>query len=135
MDFVWDKIFQKYLAEHVHGYVPFEDCQVLGLLDDGDIMAVASYYSWSPTFKNLEFTFASATPRWATRENIRGFFDYPFNYLKCERVHSLVHPENERCISNIERLGFVYEGTARKGFFPDDALIYSLLKEEAQRWL
>jgi RimJ/RimL family protein N-acetyltransferase len=72
--------------------------------------------------------------QWATPAVLRAFFFYPFVQLKCQRVTALVGLKNARCLTLVERLGFVPEGRMREGLPGDDLMIFGMLRREC-RWL
>ncbi len=43
-----------------------------------------------------------------------------FDVLGVKRVHAALHPDNFASMMLLERLGFVYEGTARQSFWVED---------------
>jgi len=70
-----------------------------------------------------------------TRRNLRYFFDYPFNQLKCHRVTAYTETDNNKANKLLNKLGFTHEGTMReiseKG---KNANIYGMLRKEC-KWL
>lgn len=71
---------------------------------------------------------------WATPAILRAFFRYPFVQLKCQRVTAYVGSKNSKCISLVNRLGFISEGRMRRGLAADDLMIFGMLRSEC-RWL
>lgn len=85
--------------------------------------------------RSIEMSIASDNPRWCTRENLDAIFGYAFRQLDVERAQAIVHRKNKHTRQFLERLGFVYEGMARRAWpTGGDAAIYSMLKHEC-RWL
>ena len=73
--------------------------------------------------------------RWVTKEAMRRFFTYPFVQLNCSRVTGLVAANNHVARKFDEHIGFVYEGTLRKGMTDGtDMIVYGLLREDC-RWI
>ena len=132
-----DEILTRWLIDkvpHMEG-MP-EKARAIGITDsDGRLIAVGVYYNWSERFKSIEFAGASITPKWMSREVLSVLFKYPFVQLGCERLTLVIPRRNRRARRVIEGLGFVLEGKARKGFLDDDAMIYGILREEAERWM
>ena len=104
----------------------------IGAVYNDKLIAGVIYYCYR--HPNIEMAVAAISPRWANKTTLKGFFDYPFNQLGCNRVTVLVDSDNEQVKRFDERLGFVYEGTLRKANPNGDADIFGMLKEEC-RWI
>lgn len=81
---------------------------------------------------------ASDTPMWAKPSVISPLLSYVFDTLRCERLQATVPkrgagPKHTRRF--LEHLGFKYEGVGRKAFGTDDAVMFSMLRDDAARWL
>lgn len=75
------------------------------------------------------FTAAIADPRAITRRLLRSIFRALFT--SGVRVTALVDPDNDAALRLMERLGFVYEGYARRGLDGRrDACVYGMLPED-----
>ncbi len=63
---------------------------------------------------------------------------YLFDVVGAKRIHASVHPENFASMMVLERLGFVYEGTARQSYWVDDVCTddsqFGLLKSDWDDW-
>ncbi len=72
---------------------------------------------------------------WSWREAMYRFFAYPFLQVGCTRVTGLVAANNQVARAFDEHIGFVYEGTLRRGM-PDgtDLTVYGMLRDEC-RWI
>lgn len=57
--------------------------------------------------------------------------DLVFGYLGCRRMGITVRKSNKPMQRLAPRLGFTFEGKARKYYGAEDGLVYSLLSEEA----
>jgi RimJ/RimL family protein N-acetyltransferase len=83
----------------------------------------------------IEASIATVSPKWATRSVLRTIFAYPFVQLGVHRLQVACHRKNREARQFVERLGFVYEGMARKAFpTGGDAAVYSMLRKEC-RWI
>ncbi len=72
---------------------------------------------------------------WATPENCRTAFSFPFIYLNRTRITAETAVSNRRMIRVNEHLGFVREGVKRKAADDGgDAIVFGMLREEC-RWL
>lgn len=117
------------LAEVVGQHEPFE----LFLVCKGaDARGAVLYKNWSSG--DIEMLCAGE-PGWVTPAVLKFVFDFPFNYLDCNRVTCIAHRKNKEMRGYLERMGFRLEGVKRKAIHGGDACIYGLLKGEAQKWL
>lgn len=109
------------------------DPTAIGVARDGVIVAAAlfSNYQW-PT---IEITFVTSTPRWASRDTIRGILAYPFVQLHCKRVTAVTEECNRPARAFLERLGFWQEGVHPDAFPSGTGISYGLLRSDAERWL
>lgn len=109
--------------------------EAVGLVAKGEIIAGMAVHTFLPHFKSCEVTFAATSPIWATKQSIKALLWWPFVQLGCERITCITAASNKRANRICEGIGFKLEGTCRKGCYPDDALIWGLLKEETPEWM
>jgi RimJ/RimL family protein N-acetyltransferase len=103
----------------------------MAAVKDGKVLGAVLYINYrGPTIEMA----CAGEPGWLTRENLRGFFAYPFEHLKVRRVTGIVHRKNKHARSINERLGFKLEGVCRHGFEDGDACVYGLIKQDC-RWI
>jgi RimJ/RimL family protein N-acetyltransferase len=113
----------------IRGYDPI----AIGVARQGKIVAVALFANHQgPT---IEITFVTSTPKWGSREMIRGILRYPFVQLGCKRVTAVTEECNGPARKFLERLGFRQEGYHVDAFPSGAGISYGLLKAEAERWL
>lgn len=115
------------------GIKDFGPCSAIGVARDGKIVAGAVFHQFR--FPNIEITFATTTPRWATRETIAAIMAYPFVQLKCRRLTAITEALNQPARAFLSRFGFTQEGYHPHTFAADDAVTYGLLREDAEKWL
>ena len=113
----------------IRGYDPV----AIGVARGGAIVAVALFANHQGP--NIEITFVTSTPRWASHEMIRGILSYPFVQLACKRVTAVTEACNTDARAFLERLGFCQEGTHPDAFPSGDGISYGLLRKDAERWL
>lgn len=102
--------------------------------NDGDIMGVAIFHNYRQN--DIEITFITATPRWATPGNIRGILNYPFVQLGVKRMTAITNKSNKKARKFMTGLGFVLEGVHPYGARDcTTACTYGLYPENAKRWL
>ncbi len=62
--------------------------------------------------------------------------NYVFNEMKINRIEAIVHPQNKRAHTTLEKLGFQREGRLREYVFYKndfwDMILFSLLKKDRQ---
>jgi RimJ/RimL family protein N-acetyltransferase len=109
------------------------DPTAIGVVRGGRVVAVALFSNFQPP--TIEITFATTTPRWASREAIRGILGYPFVQLACKRVTAITEECNGPARAFLERLGFAKEGIHPDAFPSGAAVSYGLLRRDAERWL
>ena len=116
------------------GSVPWGPCYPIGFVRDGRLLAAAVYHNY--TGHDIHLSGAADSQLWATKPAIRMLFWYPFVDRGVRRVTTVTAKKNRRARRFNEKVGFRVEGTVRKGFDGrDDAIIYGMLREEADRWL
>lgn len=77
---------------------------------------------------------ATIDKSWATRQNIRAFFEYPFIKLDLKRVQTLCSAEGDTVRFN-QKLGFTQEGHHRCAWHDgSDAVSFGMLKSEC-KWI
>ena len=117
------------LNGRVRGYDPV----AIGVARGGEIVAAALFANHQgPT---IEVTFVTSTPRWASREMVRGILQYPFVQLGCKRVTAVTEACNKPARAFLERLGFRQEGVHPEAFPSGDGISYGLLRKDADKWL
>lgn len=117
----------------LNGPVRGVDPTAIGVARQGKIVAVALYSNFQPP--TIEVTFVTSTPRWASREMIKGILAYPFLQLKCKRVTAVTEECNGPARAFLERLGFRQEGVHPHAFPSGAGISYGLLRDDAERWL
>jgi RimJ/RimL family protein N-acetyltransferase len=106
----------------------------IGVVRDDQLVAVALYNNYEPP--NIQMTFATTTPRWATRQMIGRLLAYPFRELGCLRVSVVTRDTNRPTRAFLCRLGFRQEGFHPSMFGEnDDGVSYGLMRNDAQKWL
>ena len=115
----------------------FGPSTAMGVLSDGKIIAAVVYNSYRPAPHggSMQGSFAADDPRWATRGVLGSMFAYVFSQLGCARFWVEIAKPNKRARRFVQRLGFVYEGCARRAWDGRiDSCVYAMLPSEC-RWL
>jgi RimJ/RimL family protein N-acetyltransferase len=94
----------------------FGPCVAVGVVRGGDLVAGAVFHNEIKAYAIGELSFAAATPRWATRDMIRGILAIPFVQYRWRRLTAITPHDNERAIKLMAGLGFKREGVAREMF-------------------
>ena len=111
----------------------FGECVTYGFFKDNQIVGGAVFYDWR--IEDIVFSGAFEDKACFTKTNIKKFFHYPFNQLRCHRVSAYTDVVNDKANSLLKRLGFVNEGCFREiSSKRQDANIYGMLKREC-KWI
>lgn len=106
----------------------------VGFIKNGQLAGAALFNDFN--FSNIELTIYG--PGCMTRQAIRFVFLYAFDLLKVNRVSARTRRSNAVMRKLLPRLGFTYEGTARRYYGPeraDDALLFTLFPDSARKWM
>jgi RimJ/RimL family protein N-acetyltransferase len=127
-----DERVSKWAADRIG--VTFQKCTAIGVERNGVLIAAVVYDRYSGNDLCMH---VAAVPgaKWATKEAMFRFFSYPFLQLGVERVTGLVATGNAAARKFDEHIGFVYEGTMRRGMADGtDLIVYGMLRDEC-RWI
>lgn len=115
----------------------FDRGQVLGpnvaigvVSEDGRLLAGVVYHNHDPFVRSIEVSCASDGARWGNREVFRALLRYPFDQLQCQRVTATTPRKATSTRRFLEGLGFQREGSLRRAFGDDNAIIHGLLAED-----
>jgi RimJ/RimL family protein N-acetyltransferase len=115
------------------GIADFRPCAAIGVAHAGEIVAAAIYNNYRPP--NIDITFVTASPRWASRGAIRAMLRYPFVQLACCRLTAVTSAQNAPARAFLLRLGFREEGVHPDALPTGAAVSYGLLARDAARWI
>lgn len=102
--------------------------------DSGNIVGVAIFNNYRQN--DIEITFITSTPKWATPGNIRAIIGYPFRQLGVKRMTAITDKSNKKSRKLLTGLGFVLEGVhpyAARDCTP--ACTYGLYAKNAEKWI
>lgn len=125
-----------------HAPASFEPAtSFLAVRSDRRVLGAVILHDYHPKRGCIEITAAAIDPRWASRSVLRDILRFIFapapEGLGCIRAQMAIPRKGQaarRARRFCQGIGFVYEGTARKGFGFDDAVCLSMLAEDAERW-
>lgn len=110
---------------------PFGPSVAFGVVNrDGDLCGGVVFHNYLQDMKCIEVSCAATKDNWLTPSLARTILRYPFTQLGCQRVTAVTPRRGTRVRRFLEGLGFVREGSVRRGFLTDNAIIYGLLSEE-----
>jgi RimJ/RimL family protein N-acetyltransferase len=84
----------------------FGECQALGILIGGELIAGVVFQNWNPKAGTIEISAAATDSRWMTRKSLQRIFGYVFDGAGCQLCILQVSEANERMRSIARRLGF-----------------------------
>ena len=111
----------------------------IGIVQGDLLIAGIGYGGWKVrpdgSHYACEMSIASTTPSWCSRRHLQILFGIPFLQWEIERIQASLSRANKSARKFVDRVGFKYEGTGRKGW-PDggDVVVYSMLQSDC-RWL
>lgn len=109
------------------------DSRALGVIKDGVLIAGIVYHNYKGFM--VECTLATTDRAWCQKGTVKAFMSYPFEVLGCVRFWATCRRSNKKMRTMFNKLGFKYEGCARRAFDgEEDAMIYSILKDE-NKWM
>jgi RimJ/RimL family protein N-acetyltransferase len=100
---------------------------------------VSIHLEWQGRSAELGFTLAlEHRGQGIAAEASNRVIEHLFEDLGVQRVHAALHPDNVDSMLLLERLGFVYEGTARQAYWVGDVCSddpkFGLLKSDWEAW-
>ena len=101
----------------------------------GPLSAVVIFSNHHEEFKSIQVSVVIDNPHGMTKGVWRRLFAYPFTQLGVNRLEVTVPASNLKSMALVEKLGFVREGVLRRFLGTDDLIVFSLLRNEAERWL
>lgn len=105
----------------------------IGVAHGGKILAAAVFNNFRPP--NIEITFVTVSPRWASPGAVRAILRYPYQQLGCKRITAIIEATNQPARAFLCRLGFKLEGVHPDVFASGAAETYGLLRKHALPWV
>ena len=128
----YDQVFARWAGERL-GVNDWGLCKTMAVYRRGELAAIAVFNQYR--HPNIEISFVTYTPRWATREAVSAILRYPFIQIGCKRVTATTEATNQPARAFLCRLGFREEGFHPDALPTGDAVTYGLLARDAARWL
>lgn len=103
---------------HVGDVDAFGAFATVGVATDDGLIAGIVYHNYISRYGHCEISFAADTPRFATREVIRGLLSVPFEQYGCRTVSLLIPHKSARVTRFVGGIGFVRRGCLPEFFAP-----------------
>jgi len=130
----WNRELAAWAADHL-GLKDFDfgPCVSIGIVHKGDIVGAVVFNEYR--HPNIQITFVTTSPRWASPGAVKTVLSYPFNRLGCKRITAITNAKNQPARAFLCRVGFREEGVHPDALPDGDAVTYGLLRKDAARWL
>lgn len=130
----WDREVAAWAAEQLGMAKPdFGPCVAIGVVHRDDLVAAAVYNNYRRP--DIQVTFVTTSPRWASPGAVKSILRYPFRQLGCKRISAITLATNTPARAFLLRLGFRQEGYHPDALPDGDAVSYGLTRADAARWL
>ena len=118
-----------WLEQRLPGTDIGSDSVCIGVWRNNKLSAVAGYYNYRKV--DIELSFASDNPRWATKETVAYILAFPFIQLETQRCTAMVLKSNKRCRKLLSGVGFKEEGRhAHAGPNLETMFSYGMTRQE-----
>ena len=128
-----DDYVKAWVAKRI-GINGFGTSTAIGVQQNGQLIAGAVFHDYRPKNGQIEASIASDSPRWATRSVLYSLFAYPFIQCDANRLLVTCDESNDKAMKMNKQLGFTPEGILRQMYYPNDAIIFGMLKDEC-KWI
>jgi RimJ/RimL family protein N-acetyltransferase len=126
-----DDYVRAWVAKRI-GIRGFGPSTAIGVQKDGQLIAGAVYHDYRDG--QVEASLSADSPKWATRSVLFSLFAYPFIQMDANRLLVTCDESNKKAMKMNRQLGFTPEGILRQMYYPNDAIIWGMLKDEC-KWL
>jgi RimJ/RimL family protein N-acetyltransferase len=118
-----------WVIEHIKRPLCDPNFQAVGIKRDGKMIAGVVYDHYAQRSINMH---VAGEGKWATKHNLRIFFDYPFNQLQVNKVVGYVDSTQQKIINFDKHLGFVEESIIKDAGYWGDIVILTMTKEQCR---
>ena len=126
-----DDYVRAWVAKKI-GIRGFGPSTAIGVQRDNQLIAGAVFHDYRDG--QIEASLASSSPRWATRSVLYSLFAYPFIQCDANRLLVTCDESNHKAMKMNRQLGFTPEGILRQMYYPNDAIVWGMLKDEC-KWI
>lgn len=114
---------------NIRGFGP---SSAIGVQKNNQLIAGVVYHDYRDG--QIESSIASSSPYWATRSVLYSLFAYPFLQVDVNRMLVTCDESNEKAMKMNKQLGFTPEGILRQLYYPNDGIVWGMLKDEC-KWI
>jgi len=108
----------------------FGPCQAIGVIDnDGLLVAGWVWHGYDPSAGTMEFSGASITPKWMTRDILHKLFSYAFDEVGCQLIMTRNSAGNKRLHRQLKSFGFTRYDVPRLFGRKEDGVFWTLTSE------
>lgn len=124
------------VADFVSRLIPrcaegFGPCYGIGIInDEGLLVAGWVYHGWDVPAQTIEFSGASITPKWMTRQILHELFSYAFDFLGCQMVMTRNSAHNTRLHRQLSAYGFTRHDVPRLFGRQEDGVVWFLTDDQ-----
>jgi RimJ/RimL family protein N-acetyltransferase len=105
----------------------FGPCQAIGVIDnDGLLVAGFVFHGWDPSAETMEFSGASITPKWMTRDILHKLFAYAFDEVGCQMIMTRNSAGNKRLHRQLKSFGFTRYDVPRLFGRKEDGVFWTM---------
>ena len=126
-----DDYVRAWVAKRI-GITGFGPSTAIGVQKDGQLIAGAVFHDYRDG--QVEASLSADSPKWATRSVLFSLFAYPFIQMDANRLLVTCDESNKKAMKMNRQLGFTPEGILRQMYYPNDAIIFGMLKDEC-KWI
>ena len=126
-----DDYVRAWVAKRI-GIRGFGPSTARGVQKDGQLIAGAVFHDYRDG--QVEASLSADSPKWATRSVLYSLFAYPFIQMDANRLLVTCDESNKKAMKMNRQLGFTPEGILRQMYYPNDAIIFGMLKDEC-KWI
>jgi RimJ/RimL family protein N-acetyltransferase len=109
----------------------FGASRCVGVIDnDGRLVAGWAWHEWNPHAGTIEFSGASTTPKWMTREILHELFAYAFDGIGCQMIVTRNSEHNTRLHRQLKRYGFDRIDIPRLFGRDENGVVWTLTAEQ-----
>lgn len=107
---------------------------VTGDSANDSLYAVAIFTEYNPVFNTCAISFASFTPKWATRGIIKQILEIPFEQFGTKKLWASTTIDNEKSMKLLKGIGFKREATLVNQYGPKrHAVVYRMMEEDFRK--
>lgn len=111
-------------------YGRFGNCTTMGVIRNGDLVAVMVFHNWQPDTGVIEISGAAVNKRWLNKTVLHAMFGYAFDGTGSQLVVMRVSPEDEALGRILKSYGFKGHRIPRLRGRHLDEIVYTLTDDD-----